>query len=306
MAAADVAGAVRAEALARRRLGSASARRLATHHGLTPAIEELAGTPYGRYVHPGQSLAEAEHATARTLLWHLRVLAGWQPRPTAEALRLLAGWFQLANLDEQVHQLAGNRRGPLFDLGMLATTGPRLADAHDPTELRAALAASTWGDPGAGTGRALSLIPRLAWLRRVAARLPATAGWASGAGLLLLAQERVLNGRPIEPAAVKHLRPLVGGCLDAHTLDELRTTADRRARWVLDGVHRPDDLWRAEIGWWSRVDREGIALLHSARFTGQTPIGCAAVLAADAWRVRAALESAALGGDRTEVFDAGP
>jgi hypothetical protein len=33
-------------------------------------------------------------------------------------------------------------------------------------------------------------------------------------------------------------------------------------------------------------------------------VGCAAVLAADAWRVRAALESAARGGGLTEVFDA--
>ena len=52
---------------------------------LAQAEQILADSPYGHGVHVGQTLAEAEHALAATVLWHLRVLAGWQPRPGARA-----------------------------------------------------------------------------------------------------------------------------------------------------------------------------------------------------------------------------
>jgi hypothetical protein len=142
-------------------------------------------------------------------------------------------------------------------------------------------------------------------MRRVALRVPVAAPWAAGAALLQLARDRVLDGRPVGPEAAGHLRPLTGdACLSARTLTELRESADRRASWVLDGVREPGDLWRAEVRWWLRLDRDGSTLLHGTRFTADTAVGCAAVLAADAWRVRAALESAARGGGRTEVFAA--
>ena len=66
----------------------------------------------------------------------------------------------------------------------------------------------------------------------------------------------------------------------------------------------PTGLWRAEAGWWRRVEQDGFALLHRGRFDAAPLIGAAAVLAADAWRVRAALEIAARGGMPLEVFDA--
>jgi hypothetical protein len=305
MATADVAGTIRARALARRRIGPARAHRLAGHRSLAVAVEELAGTPYGRYVRSGSNLAEAEHGIARTCLWHLRVLAGWQSREATEALRVLAGGFVLANLDEQVNRLAGGRPGALFEPGALAPASLRFTTETTRPALRATLTGSAWGDPGAETGRALTLVPRLAWLHRITIRVPAAAGWASSAALLMLAHD-VVDGRPTEPAAVRHLRAMVGDCLSATTPDALWTTADRRIRWALEGVHDADDLWRAEVRWWRRLDREALVLLHGGRFTAQAAVGCAAVLAVDAWRTRAALESAALGGARTEVFDASP
>jgi hypothetical protein len=52
------------------------------------------------------------------------------------------------------------------------------------------------------------------------------------------------------------------------------------------------------------VERDGVALLHQSGFGPDVPLGAAAVLAADAWRLRAALELAARGGAGSEVFDA--
>ena len=91
----------------------------------------------------------------------------------------------------------------------------------------------------------------------------------------------------------------------------LRAFADSvpaQASWVLDGVEDPADLWQAEAHWWTRVEREGYALLHRP-ISGPAPvIGSVVILAADAWRVRAALEVAARGGQADapalEAFDA--
>ena len=305
MAAADVAGTIRSRALARRRAGPATARRIAVLTGVAPAVEALAATPYGRYVRPGQSLAEAERAVLRTLVWHLRVLAGWQSRPTVERLRVLAGAFQVADLEEQLLRLTGGSAEPPLRLGALALGGDRVAAASGRAELRAALATSPWGDPGADSPFAVATVTRLSWLHRVARQVPVAASWAAGAALLILARDRVLDGRTVAPAAAAHLRALTGAaCLTSTTLSELRGSALPQARWVLDGVAEPADLWRAEARWWARVDRDGTALLHGTPFTGTTATGCGAALAADAWRVRAALESAARGGSHTEVLDA--
>ena len=75
-----VAGSVRARALARRRLGAAAARQLAASGSLADALRVLSATHYGREDLRGQTLAGAQHAVARTVLWDLRVLAGWLPR----------------------------------------------------------------------------------------------------------------------------------------------------------------------------------------------------------------------------------
>ena len=71
-----VAGVVRAKALARRRLGAAGARAVATSPGLSAALAALVSSSYGHDVRPGQSLGAAQHAVAASLLWNMRVLAG--------------------------------------------------------------------------------------------------------------------------------------------------------------------------------------------------------------------------------------
>ena len=303
MSAGWVAGCVRAKALAQRRLGAGAARSLAASPSLEAALAALAETPYGHEVRAGQSLAQAQRAVAATLLWHLRVLAGWLPRDGADMLRLLAGWFEIAMVDELLHAMAGGQAEEPFRLGALATAWPRLARARSAQELRWTLAASPWGDPGEATPRALGLGMRLEWLARVAAELERAAPWTAGAAALLVAGERFAAGR--ELPALARARSLLGPqALEATSLAELVACLPARARWVLEDVAEPDELWRGEARWWSRVERDGFALLAGASLGPAPVLGAVAVLAADAWRVRAALELAARGGRPLEVFDA--
>src|SRR5690606_12474364 len=159
VSAAWVAGSVRARAMARRRLGVANARVLAGGD-LAAALTMLAASPY-QPVSPGSSLAEAQRRVAETLLWHLRVLAGWLPADGAQLLRLLAGWYEIAYVEEHLQALSGAAPEPPYQLGTLATACPRLAGTGSPAELRAALTASAWGDPRGTDPRTISLTMRL-------------------------------------------------------------------------------------------------------------------------------------------------
>ena len=91
-----VAGVVRAKALAGRRIGAGGVRALAGSPGVAQAVTALHLTPYGHDVRPGMGLAEAQHAVGASLLWNMRVLAGWLPRRGADVVRLLAAGFEVA------------------------------------------------------------------------------------------------------------------------------------------------------------------------------------------------------------------
>jgi hypothetical protein len=300
------AAAVRARALARRRIGAAAARRLAASDSLDSALHALTATPYSRGIHPGQPLGDAQHALAASVLWNLRVLAGWLPRGGVLMLRVLAGWFEIANTDELLAAMAGQEPGRTFRIGALATSWPQLEGARTVPGLRSALAASTWGDPGEDSAYAVRIWMRARWAARVGGELEEPAPvWASGAAALLIAGERFAAGRPPPPAVTAAVTGLLGtGVAGAATLDELAASLPGRAAWALAGVHTPADLWRAEARWWARVERDGFQLLREARFNGGPVLGAAAVLAADAWRTRAALEIAARGGGPLEAYDA--
>ena len=304
-----VAASVRARAMARRRLGAATARGLAGRPSLGEAVDALAATPYGRDVRPGQTLAEAQHALAATLLWHLRVLGGWVPHGDARILRVLAGGFEVANTDERLRELVGADVEPPFRLGSLATAWNRIAGASTVAQVREALARSAWGDPGADTPAAVHLGMRLSWAARVSSSVPVARPWAAGAAALLVAREVVVAGRRPTEEAVRIAGPLLGAdWAEAATIGVLSATLPRDARWPLADVADPAELWQAEAAWWTRLERDGFTLLRRPVTTGEPVIGSAAVLAADAWRVRAALEVAARGGagrpGALEVFDA--
>jgi hypothetical protein len=242
-------------------------------------------------------LEQAEHGVAATLLWHLRVLAGWQPRAGAELVRLLAGWFEVANVVEHVRALTGTASGRTFKLGTLATAWPRLAATASLAELRLALAASPWGDPESDDPRRIVTSVQLGWAARVAGGVPAARSWAAGGAALLVARERFLLGRPVPGSAL--LRDA-----DRHGFGGFAARLPGEAAWAVADIADPAELWQAEERWWARVESDARTLLRGRGFGPGVVVACAALLAVDARRVRAALECAARGGTLLEAFDA--
>jgi hypothetical protein len=304
-----VAGSVRARAIARRALGAQEARRLAACGSLSDALAMLATTPYqiGSDLGGGQqALAAAQHAVAASALWDLRVLAGWLPQGSAPLMRTLAGWFEIANVAERIHELAGRPPGEVFRLGALATVWPRSQQATSLAQLRAVLAASAWRDPGGDSAAAIEVGLRTRWAERVAALGAPARNWAAAALAIMLAGERFGPGqRPEQPVLRSVAVTLLGRAItDARSLDEFTRRLPRQLSSVFDGVRSPDQLWRAEAAWWAQTERDGHALAACTGFDRRPVIGAAAVLAADARLVRAALEVAARGGGAMGAFDA--
>lgn len=303
MSAGWVAGTVRARAMAHRRLGAAGARALAAAPSLPDALATLTASPYGHDVHPGQTLPEAQRAVLDCLLWNLRVFAGWLPREGGRQLRVLAGWFEIAEVEERLRAMAGRPAAPPFRLGALATA-PRLAAAASPTELRRVLGASAWGDPGGETPADMAPALRLAWAERVAA-IPAARGWAVSAAALIVARELFAAGRRLPPVAETSASRLLGRpAATAASPAEFAALLPLPVREAVRGVADPPSLWRAEVRWWARLDADAAALVRRPRFAAEPGIGAVALGAVDAWRVCAALECAARGGRELEVFDA--
>jgi hypothetical protein len=312
MTAGWVAGCVRAKSLARRRLGTDTARQVAACGSLSDAQRALGATAYGRRVRPGQELAAAQHEITESLLWDLRVLAGWLPRDGVRVLRVLAAWFELANVEELLAAISGRPAEAEFQLGALATAWPRLRQADSEAALRAILAASDWRDPGGGTEHAVRLGMRARYAARAATLGDPVRSWATGAMALLVAGEvcageTATTGRGVPPVLANTVLSDARGllrlpALGAVSLDELAARLPPNARWALNGVSAPESLWRAEAAWWARIERDGLQLLHGG-LDRQLVIGAVAVMACDAWRVRAALELAARGGVPLDVYD---
>jgi len=300
-----VAAGVRARAMTSRRLGRAGCVRLASHPSVETAVVELALSTYGRQVRPGQTLSEAQRAVVDVAAWNVRVLAGWVPREGVTVLRVLIAVLEAANVQDHLERLAGAQPPAPFRLGGLATAWPRLQRTTSAPDLRRALAASAWGDPGGESPREITLWLRTTLADRVVAAVPEASVWASGATALLVAREVFLEGRRLpEHARLAASRVIGPAAVSATSLPELAAALPARARWALADVDRPDALWRAEARWWARVDEDATALVRHARTGRGVLVGAVGLMAVDAWRVRAALEVAARGGGPTEALDA--
>ncbi|MFF8941507.1 hypothetical protein ACF1A5_04325 [Streptomyces sp. NPDC014864] len=384
MSAGWVAGAIRARALASRCTGPDGARELARTSGLDEALRLLAGTPYHSRVRAAASLPAAQRAVAATLLWHLRVLAGWLPRGGVTILRPLAAGFEIANVAARLrpspaapapaptespptepphaeapragpapgeaadgepatgHQArrrpatgepasteppyaapadgagtAPQERGttppayavtpvvPPYDLGALATAWRGLSRAGTRGALRAALTASSWGDPGDETPAAILTSMRLTAALHTAAAVPGARRWAAGRAALLTARERFVHGRAPAAGARRGATAVLGArAVNAASWADFRRALPPAAAWVVAGVDAPADLWRAELRWWHTLEADGRSMAHTVRHDATAVVGAVAVLSADAWAVRAALALAARGGARPEVLDA--
>ncbi|NKQ58871.1 hypothetical protein HFP15_39115 [Amycolatopsis sp. K13G38] len=296
-------GDVRGRALLTRRLGTEGARRLAASPSADAAIATLSAGPYGRSVRTGQSIAEAEHAVAATTLWHLRVLAGWQPREGSGLVRHLSGWFEIANVVEHARALAGQEPGGLFELGRLATAWARVAESGSPPALRAALTATPWEDPGEGTPAAVAVSMALSWASRVQAAVPEAGEWAAGGAALVVARQRFALGAELAEPVARRAVTMLGQHAGDGAWDAFVTGLRTSARWALADVAGPGELWRAENRWWARVSRDATVLVSRPRPGRAALLGVVAFLAIDAWRVRAALQVAARGGQALEMFD---
>ncbi len=295
MSAAWTAGAVRARGLAARRLGAGRTRTLAMSSSLPEALALLVTTSYGRDVEPGQDLLQAQRAVAATFLWHLRVLAGWLPRGGVRLPRAAAGWFEIANLERAMRE-----KPAIFELGALA-----VVKAQGITDVRQALAASPWGDPGADDPASIRWAIRMAWAERIALTDVRARPWASGAVAVAVATERFGAGRRLPERARAIAAHLLGtAAMDAASLETMRQCLGPDSRWALEGVTEPSELWRAEARCHARIERDGLAMLRGSVLGAEPVLGAIAVLGVDAWRVRAALEAAAQGARGVEVFDA--
>lgn len=306
MSAGWVAGSVRARLLLSRRLGRDGARALAGQPSLAEAVASLGGSPYGRTADFGSDLEEAQRAVAAAGLLEIRLLAGWLPRGAAELIRSLAAWFELVNVEDRLAYLLGADARPPFELGLLASAWPRAAVAQTPAELREALGASAWGDPGSDDPGALHLALRVAWARRVLMHVPEARTWVAGALAILVAREVCIAGRSTDELRLPHLAELGPRWRQAQSLDALKLGLGPRAAWALAAAGDVAELWRAEPEWWAHVEADAEALAHGPREGRAVIVGAVALIGLDALRTMAALAvaSGASAPERVEVLDA--
>jgi hypothetical protein len=290
-----IGGVTRARLLLSRAIGPEHASEVADSRSLGEGVAALAGSAYGERVQPGQDLATAQRGVAETLLWHLRILAGWLPPAGAALVRALAGWFELMNIDARLAALAGGgREPPPFVLGTLATAWTDGDHARTVEELASAVAASVWRMPAVSSPVELALGLRVAWARRVRDSAPEAADWVAGAGALLVARELLVARTPEHSAQLLLYPGIDHRVLAANTLLELQAALGPHAGWALSGIGEPTELWRAELGWWDRVEDDARAMLR--RIDDEAVVLAAvALLAADAQRTARALEAAARG-----------
>ncbi|HLI56617.1 MAG TPA: hypothetical protein VKY26_06220, partial [Actinomycetota bacterium] len=194
---------------------------------------------------------------------------------------------------------------PAFQLGALATAWPAVQRAGSAVQVREALRASAWGDPGDGGVAELGAALRLAWSGRLAEGLPPARRWATAAAAVVVARERFAHRRNLTPPALADARRLIGRAWEpAPTVALFAAALAPDCRWPLEGVGDSTDLWQAESKWWRTVDREAERLSARAG-TGEEAVAAAGMLLlADAWRAGAALEAAGWGAAGVEVFDA--
>lgn len=291
-----IAGTVRGRLLLERRLGEEPARAVAAQSSLAAAHRLLLASPYGRDLDAAQELGPAQRAVAGTALWHLRILAGWLPPDGAVLLRALAAWYELANIERHIAWIVtGAGPPPPFVLGGLDTVWSRVEPTRSLAEVRAALAASPWGEPAGEEPLALHLALRAGWARRVIDHAGAAGEWAQAAVALLVARELLLAGEE-DPRRLLALPGVSASWLSASSVPELAALLPARIGWALRDVERPHELWRAELRWWRRVEDDARALMRSPIGSPALVAGIVALLAADARRAAQALAIAALGG----------
>ena len=299
-----VAGCTRALLLLARRLGTDEIRSIAAANGLSGAVAALGATAYAPAA-VERDLEAAQRAVAAVVLFDLRLLLGWLPVAGRELVRTLGAWFELVNIEDRLSYLHGAPLSAVFELGAVASAWPRATAAGGSSELREALRASAWGDPGGDDPAAFHLGLRLAWARRLQDCVPETRAWVGGALALLAARDLLAGGHRVAELRTPVLRALGERWRSASTLTELARYVPPHAGWVLEGESASAEPWRLETAWWRRVGHDSEVFVRDARAPRAGVVGAAALLALDAVRVAAALAAAGVqGGAAGEVVDA--
>ena len=301
-----VAATVRARALARRRAGTGTSAAIARAATLQDGLQMLEGTAYEQWIAGAADLTAAEHATRGTVLWQVRVMAGWLPVSSSRLCRSVAAAFERDNLVALAGQLAGGHTAPeAFDLGTLDTAWSRLRSVGSTAELRAELARSPWGAVGPDDSPALQDILTMVWLRRLADTAAPARPWALAGGALIAARTVLVDRARPSPRLRQLLHPLIGTAWETATdVESMQDSLPRALGPLFAGVTAPTDLWRAEARARTTVEADGFRLLRSALPGPDVVLGSLAVLTIDAWRIRAALAASALGSGHSEVLDA--
>lgn len=299
------AGAVRARLLGRHRLGRDGAADLARRPSLDDALAELATGPYGHDLARDADLPAAQWAVMATPLWHLRVLAGWLPPAGGELARVLAGWWEVLNIENHLAGMAGAHTYPPYDLGRLDTAWARLRPTDSLREVREELAASPWEDPGSAEVPTVVMWLRLSWARRVADAGDGMSRLAGAWAALVAARALLVGPRPQAGQAASRVHLLGPDWTAARDVADLHRRLPRDAGWVLDDIGEDGDLWRAEARWWRVLDDEARGRLRHPEAGADAVFGAFGALLADAHRVQGALElSARAGADEEAIREA--
>ncbi|WP_341953426.1 hypothetical protein [Salinibacterium sp. TMP30] len=297
-----VAASVRARGMIERRVGHGGSDRIAACHEFDEALASLAGTVYGGRLEGVSTLAEAQRAINATVLWQLRVLAGWLPASGMQLVTAAAAGFEAVNIEALAQRLSG--RGderPFYELGALATAWPTVRTMTSLSDLSTALRGSRWGDFGTLTDADdLEDVLTVAWLQRLMVAAPAVRPWVVTEFVLIAA--RILFVDQTEPAArlVQIVRPCIAEAWrSTRDLTAFADALPRSARAVIADIDAPTELWRAEKRLVTTVEEDAARLLRGSIPGPDVILGAVALLAVDAWRVRAALSAAAADVDRS-------
>ncbi|WP_062526215.1 hypothetical protein [Demequina rhizosphaerae] len=305
MSAAWVAAAVRVRALVAGRAGPEGAARLARAGSLAEAGDLLARWSYGARVRDAATPDGLQRATRETLLWQLRVLAGWAPAGGTGILRAAAAEFERDNILARVRELSGAPSERPYELGALDTSWSTLRLAPSADALRATLARSAWGAVPDDEADQLADLLTAAWLQRYARVAPAARAWAARQAALAVARLAFVDRVRPGPTLRERVRPLLGRAWEqAADLPAFADSLPRGARVVLGGVTDAGGLWRAEARHHGLVETEAASLLRSARPGPDVVVAGIGLLAADAWRIQAAVAAVGSAGGAREVLDA--
>ncbi|WP_152659487.1 V-type ATPase subunit [Demequina salsinemoris] len=304
MSAGWVAASVRVRALAAGRAGEEGAERLASVRTWREAEDLLARWSYGTRAAEASSPEALQRAARETLLWQLRVLAGWAPAAGTGILRAAAARFERDNILGHVRELEGGSAADPYDLGAMETSWSLLRRAESPDRLRDLLARTAWGEVPEDEADQLADLLTVSWLTRYAQVAPAARTWCARDCALTIARLRFAQGRHPGPAVRQRVGPLLGHAWEQATdLRSFAAALPAGARSAFGDLASPAELWRAEARTYAAMDSEATAMLRQGTPGPDVVVAGIALLAADAWRVQAAIASIGQGRAAREVLD---